>query len=192
MNIIKYNQFIVENQHEPPEEYVKIALKKIKSKIESFFETISDEEEVEDDEVEGTKITTMSDALKRGKEDGESKMKLSDFGLELQSSEFSKYSATLDNIKIIFNDELNRYDLYITIPLEEAIVKDKDKDFNDSDIEKCYVKFKKYDIDTSELLGQITKNVKIKNIDEEFLVELKIEIDEEFGEESEKIEIETE
>lgn len=191
MDIIKFNQFISENHHEQPEEYVKIALKKLKLKIESFFDRIDAPLDTEE-EIEDSRITTMSDALKKGKEEDKSKMQLSDFGLELQSSEFSKYSATLDNIKIIFSDELNRYDLFITIPLEEAIVKDKDKDFSDNDIEKCFVKFKKYDIDTSELLGQITKNVKIKNIDEEFLVELKIEIDEEFGEESEKIEIETE
>jgi hypothetical protein len=38
----------------------------------------------------------------------------------------------------------------------------------------------------------MTKNVKIKDIDENFLVELKIELDETFGDEDEKLEIETE
>jgi hypothetical protein len=55
----------------------------------------------------------------------------------------------------------------------------------------CYIKFKKYDLDTFEVIGQITKNVKIKDIDEEFLVDLKIEMDDQFGEE-EEFEIETE
>ena len=43
-----------------------------------------------------------------------------------------------------------------------------------------------------EVLGQMTKNVKIKDIDEGFLVDLKIELDETFGDEDEKLEIETE
>lgn len=191
MDIIKFNQFILENLHDSPEEYVKIALTKLKKKIEDLFEESVPQEEGEDEE---SKVTTMSDALKKGKEEekDKSKMSLSDFGLELQSSEFSKYSATLDNIKLIFSDEEFRYDLYITIPLEEALVKDKTKDFSDKDIKKCYVKFKKYQIDNSELVGQISKNAEIANIDEDFLVELKIELDEEFGGDSEKIEIETE
>jgi hypothetical protein len=190
MNIIKFNQFILENLHDSPEEYVKIALSKLKKKIEDLFE----ESVPQDVEGEESKVTTMSDALKRGKEEEKekSKMGLSDFGLELQSSEFSKYSATLDNIKFIFSDEEFRYDLYITIPLEEALIKDKEKDFSDKDIKKCFVKFKKYQIDNSELIGQISKNAEIANIDEDFIVELKIELDEEFGDESEKIEIETE
>jgi hypothetical protein len=201
MNIIKYNQFILENFHDSPEEYVKIALSKIKKKIEKMFEVPAQIEETDYDsdaetvtDVESVnKITTMSDALKRGKEEDSKKstINLSDFGLELQSSELSKYSSTLDNIKIIFSDEEFRYDLYITIPLEEAIVKDKTKDFTDKDIEKCYVKFKKYHIDSSELLGQISKNTKISNIDEDFLVDLKIQIEDEFGDDFEKIEIET-
>ena len=44
---------------------------------------------------------------------------------------------------------------------------------------------------TFEVIGQITKNVKIKDIDEEFLIDLKIEIDDKFGDE-EEFEIETE
>ena len=46
--------------------------------------------------------------------------------------------------------------------------------------------------DTLELCGPpLTKNVKTKDIDEEFLIELKIELDEESGDEDEKLEIET-
>ena len=49
---------------------------------------------------------------------------------------------------------------------------------------------KKYDIDTDDVIGQITKNVNIKDIDEDFLVNLKIEIDDKFGDD-EEFEIET-
>ena len=39
-------------------------------------------------------------------------------------------------VKIIFSDPEFRYDLFITIPLEEAINKDKTKDFSDKEIDK--------------------------------------------------------
>ena len=42
-----------------------------------------------------------------------------------------------------------------------------------------------------EVIGQITKNVDMKKIDEEFLIDLKIEMDDKFGDE-EEFEIETE
>ena len=61
-----------------------------------------------------------------------------------------------------------------------------------SGFKNCFIKFKKYDLQTFEVLGQMTKNVKIKDIDENFLVDLKIELDETFGDEDEKLEIETE
>lgn len=75
--------------------------------------------------------------------------------------------------------------------MKQAIPKDATKDFSPDDIEKCFIKFKKYDLDTLDIVGEITKNIKIKKISEDFLVELKIEIDEEFGGEKE-LEIETE
>ena len=44
---------------------------------------------------------------------------------------------------------------------------------------------------TFEVIGQITKNTDPNQIDEEFIVNLKIELDEEFGDE-EEFKIETE
>ena len=70
--------------------------------------------------------------------------------------------------------------------------KDPNKDFSPDDVSKCYIKFKKYDIDTFDIIGQLTKNVEIKKIKEEFLINLKIELDEEYGEDEEGFEIETE
>jgi hypothetical protein len=48
-----------------------------------------------------------------------------------------------------------------------------------------------YDINTFEVVGQLDKNVEVKGLDEEYLINLKIELDDMFGEE-EKLEIETE
>jgi translation initiation factor 2 alpha subunit (eIF-2alpha) len=185
MDIIRFNDFINENMHDSPEEYIKIRLNKLKIKIEKLFEKPAESEEG---------VIKMSDALKKGKEkeQKDSQLSLAELGLNLESSEFSKYSAMNDSIKFIFTDSDSRYDLYITIPLEEGIVKDKTKDFSDTDIKKCFVKFKKYSGVDFRILGQISKNVEIDNIDEDFLVELKIELEDQFGETGETLEIETE
>ena len=41
----------------------------------------------------------------------------------------------------------------------------------------------KYDIDTFEIVGQVDKNVEVKGLDEEYLINLKIELDDMFGDE---------
>ena len=187
MKIIKYDQFINENIQETPEEYIKVSLTKLKKRIEKFF----DESEESDDNVSNVSVDV---AKEKGKEKDSKKGNLSfkELGVKLEISEFSKYSAIYDSVTIKFSDENCLYSLYITIPLEEGISKDKEADFSDKDIKKCYVKFKKYDTDEFELIGQIAKTVEIAEIDENFLIELKIELDEEFSEDDEKLEFETE
>lgn len=190
MKVIKFGEFIKENLQDTPEEYIKIALSKLKKKIESFFEVTKPEGEGEEEE-----FITMSDALKKGKEEEKKKSDISfaDLGLSLESSELSKYSSLNDSVKFIMSDEDFRYDLTIIIPLEEAKVSDPTKDFTDKDIKNCYIKFKKYDMKNNvELVGQINKNVEISSIDENLLIDLKIKLDDEYGEGEEKLEIETE
>jgi hypothetical protein len=186
MKVIKFGEFIKENIYDTSEGYVKTALSKLKVKIESYFE--SDTKEGDED------LIKMSDALKKGKDEEKDKSKISfsELGLSLLDSEFSKYSALNDSIKFIFSDSDNyRYDLYISIPLEEAIVKDKTKDFSYKDIKNCFIKFKKYDEELN-VYPTLTKNVEIESIDDNFLANLKIEYDEEFGDGGEKLEIEVE
>lgn len=199
MKIIKYSHFINEEFQDPPEEYIKTALTKLKKKLESFF--IDDEgkdiepdvgpESVEGETGSDNSVITMSQAIERGKQRKKSgdKMSFKDLNVHLESSEMSKYSAIYDSITLKFSDENNFYSLYITIPLEEGMSK-KD-DFSANDIKNCFVKFKKYDSGDFELIGQVRKDVKIDDIDEEFLVDLKIEIDDEFSEGEEEFEIET-
>ena len=61
-------------------------------------------------------------------------------------------------------------------------------------LKKCYIKFKKYDKhEPGEVLAELSKNIKIEEINEDFLVALKIELDEQSGdEEKDEFEIETE
>lgn len=186
MKIRKFLDFITEELNDTPETYIDIALKQLKRKIDKMFDYKggSDEE-----------VSDKEKSIKSAKEEGKGKsegMTFKDLGVELESSEISKYSKQYDNLTVKFRDDDAWYNLLIVIELKEALPKDPDADFSHEDIEKCYIKFKKYDLDTDEVIGQLTKNVEIKSIDEEFLINLKIELDEMFGEEGEEFSIETE
>jgi hypothetical protein len=180
MKIIKYGDFIKENLQDTPENYISIVLNKLKKKLDKIF----DYREDSDDTV------LKPEELQRVKSD---KMTFKDLGVRLESSEVSKYSKLYDSLTIKFSDDQNTYTLIIMIDIKEAIPEDKEKDFDPlEDIKKCYVKFKKYDLDTFEILGQMDKNVKIKDIDEDFIIDLKIEIDDKFDQSDDEFEIETE
>lgn len=185
MKIIKFIEFIKEEFNDTPEEYIATALAKLKRKIEKMFEF---QEESEDGESENKK-KTVKQAKEQGKE--KDKMSFKDLGVRLESSEMSKYSKLYDSLTIKFSDDSAFYALIIMIDLKEALPKDPNTDFSDKEIKKCYIKFKKYDIDVFDIIGQITKNIEISKIDEEFLINLKIELDEDFGGEEEEFEIET-
>ena len=90
--IHKYSEFLVENNHDTPETYVQIALKKLKKRLEKMFSYA----EIEDGEV--VQYGEKQD-LDR-KEKGELSFK--DLGLQLQSIESSKYSKVYDNVKLKF------------------------------------------------------------------------------------------
>jgi len=180
--IYKYFEYLKENIQDTPETYVDNALRKLEGRIRNMFET---------DKVEGGEIKRYGEIKdKSRKEKGE--MSFKDLGLELQSLELSKYSKVYDNVKLKFTDEQFLYDMTFTIDLKDAVPQDDTKDFSDKDIENCQIKFKKYDQDDFKLLGQMTKTAKISEIDEEYLVNLKIELDDENGGQEEEFEIETE
>jgi hypothetical protein len=183
MKVIKFVDFIKENVSDTPEEYIKMTLIKMKRKIEGFFDS---REESNDD------VSTMSDAMDRGREKSnrDSDISFKDLGLKLESSEISKYSSLYDNLVVKFSDPEFMYNLYITIPIPEALG-DGEGDMSTDKIKNCFIKFKKYSVDNFDLIGQITKNVELKKVDEDYLVQLKIELDDEFDQ-KEDIGIETE
>lgn len=180
MRVIKYNEFIKENLQDTPENYISIVLSKLKKKIDRMF----DYKEKSEDQV------LKPEELKKVNSDN---MSFKDLGVRLESSEISKYSKLYDSLTIKFTDDENTYTLIIMVDIKEAIPEDKEKDFDPlEDIKNCYIKFKKYDLDTFDILGQLSKNVKIKDIDEDFIIDLKIEIDDKFDESEDDFEIETE
>ena len=180
--IYKFLEFLKENIHQTPENYVDTALQKLKNRINKMFSV----EKASDNGQEVERYGEVADKDKKEK----GGMSFKDLGLEMQSLELSKYSKVYDNLKLIYSDETARYDLTITIDLKDAVPTDQDKDFSDKDIKDCSIKFKKYDQDNFEMLGEINKTVKIEDIDEEFLINLKLELDEEYGDD-EEFEIET-
>jgi len=184
--IYKYLEFLTENIHDTPETYVSDALTKIKRSIEKMFAHT----EVDNDG-EVKKYGEVVD--KENKEKGN--MSFKDLGVKMESLEISKYSKMYDNVKLIFSDEEFRYDVTFTIDLKDAVPEEEDKDFSDKDIKKCYIKYKKYDINKNyEMIGELSKTVDIKDINEELLINLKLELDEDYGEggDEEEFKIETE
>lgn|SRR5574343_788990 len=186
MKVIKFSEFINENFNDSPEIFVANALKKLKNKLDRLFEP-----KEEESEQQSGNIDKISSIIKKKKESGE-KLSLRELGVQLEDSQISKYSKTSDSLTLWFSDPEGTYRLYIMINLEDAVPKEQDKDFSDKDIEKAFIRFKKYDSD-DQYIGEITKTVKIDDIDEDFLIDLKIEIDKEYGSgEEEGLEFETE
>jgi transposase len=188
MKIIKFIEFIKEELNDTPESYVELALAQIKRKIDIMFDFQRDSD-TEEPKPE-PKNKSVNQAKKDSKE--KSKMNLKDLGVRLESSEISKYSKLYDSLTVKFSDDDATYSLILMIDLKEALPKDATKDFSYEDIKKCYIKFKKYDLDTFEIIGQLTKNVEVKDINEDFLINLKIELDEKFGSEESELQFETE
>lgn len=182
MKIRKFIDFINEEFNDTPESYIDTALKLIKKKIDKMFEDAEASPEGDENEEPKKKSIKQAKADSRG----DSGVSLKDLGVRLESSEISKYSEMYDNLVVKFTDDNATYNLLIMIDIKEAIPKDPEADYSHEDIKKCYIKFKKYNLDTFEVIGQLTKNVDIKSIDEEFLVNLKIELDDMFGDDDEE------
>jgi hypothetical protein len=185
MKVIKFYDFIKEELlNDTPETYISTLLTKLKRQIDKMF----DYEKITGD------IDNKEKSIEKAKRDSKNKEKLSfkDLGLSLESSEISKYSKLYDSLTVTFRDDNFMYTMIIMIDLKEALPKDPNKDFTIDDIKNCYIKFKKYDLDNIEIIGQISKNVEVKKIDEEFIIDLKIELDDTFGDDEDEFQIETE
>ena len=187
MKIIKYSDFINEAV-DTVENYSNSLLSVLKKRIDKMFDFQSEPEEGSEEEnmtVKKANITSKKD---------QNKPTFKEFGVRLDSSEISKKNT---NLTVKFSDDENTYSIFIKVDTSEvandiaAAASEDGKDFSIDDIKKCHITLKKYDINTFEVVGQLDKNVEVKGLDEEYLINLKIELDDMFGEE-EKLEIETE
>lgn len=190
MRVRKFTEYIKEDLFETPETYISTALSQLKRKIDKMFDFEVEDSMEGGDPNQGEEVSP--EKIKKFRKKSSDKMSFKDLGVRLESSDISKYSKMYDSLTVKFSDDTATYALIIMIDLKEGIPQDKEKDFDSDDVEKCYIKFKKYDLDTFEVIGQITKNVEIKKIDEDFLIDLKIELDDKFGEDEDEFAIETE
>lgn len=188
MKIIKFLEFIKEGL-DTPESLVEMRLKEIKNRLDQVFQY----QEVSDEDSED--IFRRPEDLIKVKGD---KLTFKDLGIKAEDSEISKYSKMYDTLTIKFSDDENTYTLIIMIDLKEVINGDPDEQKEEGDdtkssedIKNCLIKFKKYSLDKLSEMDQLpTKTVKIDDIDEDFLIDLKIELDDKFGD-TDGFEIET-
>ena len=197
MKIIKYKEFILEQneeevQAEQPAEggegaesypqnagapgrvvndvtknYIDSTLNQLKRKIDKMFDVADGEED--------EKMT-----VQKAKENSKGKSNaptFKEFNLRLESSEVSKYNGNNRYATFLFSDDEFSYKLTISLnngDVNTDIKNDTTKDFEYGEISNSFVTFKKYDIDTFEIIGQISKNISPNKIDEEFIINLKI------------------
>ena len=184
MKLKKFNEFYITEKTDPfndsPETYIDIALNKLKKRIDAMFGSAPEKK---------SKNQTPQEA----RNDKKTKQSFEDLGLQLESSEISKYSKLYNSLTIKFTDTEYMYHLYIMMKLEDAISKDSTTAVNQKNVDEAYIVFKKYDIQSLGILGQISKNINTDSIDEDYLISLKLELDEDFGDDDQdEFEIETE
>ena len=180
MKIVKFLDYINENMNDTPENYVEQALRSILDKIKAMFPEEEEQEESEDE------VISFAKARQQGqdKEDKSKKIVFADYGTILADANISRDAATLT---VTLEEAEAWYKIYFMIDLKTA-VPPPDKDFSYEDIKDCKVKFVRYN-NGDKIDREISKTVPIADIDEDKLVELKIEAD---GEENEGLGIEVE
>lgn len=139
--ILRYFEFSKVNEsNDTPESYVKGKLSEIKKEIEDLFEEVESSDEQPE-------TISIEDAKNKSPK---SKKKLT--GVELQSCEISLYSQTDDNLTVKYSDVDGIYDLLFSINIKNSLPKDG-TNFSTDDIDKIFVKFKKYTTDDISLIG---------------------------------------
>ena len=162
--ILRYIEFITEEMNDTPETYIKGKLTQLKRAIDLLFEEGSKKE----DEPETISKSQAKDNHKKKKE----KLSMADMGVTLDSSEISVYSQTDDTLTVKYSDQEGTYNLLFSINIKDGISKDKNIDFNEDDITKLFIKFKKYGIDNIDLIGQTTYNVNVSRDGGDFMFSL--------------------
>jgi hypothetical protein len=96
--------------------------------------------------------------------------------MELQSSTLSKSTKDHKNLTVKFYDEINFYTLLFKLELSDI---EDIEEMDDAVVEEIYVKFKKYTMEGMELLSTIDKKVPVDSISDDFISEIKLELDDE-------------
>jgi hypothetical protein len=159
--IYKFFDFIKLNEsNDTPENLIKSKLSEIKKAIEDLFEEVED----------GNKEEPENISIRDAKEAKSKKKSLSSMGVKLDSCDISIYSKTDDFLKVKYSDDGGIYDLLISINISDGLP--KGDNFTTDDIRKAFIKFKKYESDNIDLIGQLTWNVNIDREDGELKISI--------------------
>ena len=171
LKVQKFRQYLI-LEGDTPENYMEDSLSRIKNNLDPLFD----------------------DSVKKMKD-------FKNFNLQIQNdAQPDKYSPVERSLKYKFTDEENTlYILTITIDLKDALNDKPDEDYKTSDIKKAQVGFQKYGDDKDGnfvVLDQLMpRSVDPEQIDGDYLIKLKVELDEGKTEEEhkeEEFEIQTE
>ena len=206
--ILKYMEFIKEDVENRSAILMRGKLTKIKNALEKLIS--SDDENEGNDEIQSISVLNA-------KEKGNKDLTLKDLGVTQDSSELLKNrSSIVDSITFKFSDgDSSSYTLYISTSIKDNVAAQ-----TEDDVKKFLVNFKKYN-SALEYYGDINKNNVEINIDddnnlkisvlnekegqeseesgesggmslEDFLLDMKLEIDKTYGGEEEGLDFETE
>ena len=171
MKVQKFRQYLI-LEGDSPENYMETSLGRIKKKLDPLFD----------------------DSVKKMKD-------FKNFNLQIQNDgDVDKWSPVERSLKYKFTDEENTlYILTITIDLKDALNDKPDEEYKTSDIKKALVTFQKYGDDKDGNFGELDhldpRNVNPEEIDGDYLIKLKVQLDEGKPEEEnkeEEFEIQTE
>ena len=91
-------------------------------------------------------------------------------GAELGKIERSLANAIDKNLIFEFSDEEFFYQVYVILSLQEV---------GEDELDECFVKVKKYDVESMTLLKSLGEDVKTSELDEDKILELFAKLDEE-------------
>lgn len=150
MAIIRFKDFMINESEDnnSPNENVRLALLKVKKRIESYF----------------LDTTPVSE---------EGAPNFNEMGLALECCELDTRTALFDHLIVKFSDEVYSYNLNISVNIKEGVKETEAQLMAD-------VKFKKYLISTTEMVGQISKESELDQINDEFIMDIKVELDDQF------------
>jgi hypothetical protein len=94
-------------------------------------------------------------------------------GAELGKMERSLANAIDKNLIFEFNDDEYFYQVYVIVSLKEV---------GEEILDECYVKVKRYELESMTLLRTLAEDVQVSDLNEDKLVELIAKLDEEGGE----------
>src|SRR5574344_1049546 len=141
-------------------------------------------------EQSGGTVSSIAQATKKGKEENKN-MSFKEINLVIDNCEISKYAVDSDSLILKYSDDNFFYNLELFVYFDDVNkIVNSGKDVSYKDVQDCFIKFKKYDCEDFELIGQMTKNIKLDDINEDFLIELKVEFDDIFSDEKDNFEIE--